>query len=97
MGAEFCFQVFQADDRQHALQRAREIIDQAAHDYGHAGYSGSFAECPGARIENKAFPTFGDAEEWLVEHAQKWEAAVLVQVETVEGVQRWAMGAWCSS
>jgi hypothetical protein len=55
-----------------------------AHEHGHGGYTGTFAECPGISVvsQNGAVRTFlskNDAETWLSENAIKWESALAVK------------------
>ena len=67
MGAEFNFKTLKATTEKEALQEARELIKQAEYDYGHAGYSGSFAECTGVNVERSKFKTLDEAENFITE------------------------------
>lgn len=94
MGAEFNFTRLKASNTQEALKQAQDVIDQARWEYGHGGYSGSFAECPGATFDARQSP--GNAQEaadWLEEHCEKWEAATVLRCQ--DGT--YVMGALCSS
>lgn len=93
MGAEFNFETLMGKTAEEVRKEGLEVIDQAAWDYGHAGYTGSFAEAQGVELRPEKFPTAEAAEEWLSENCQKWEAALIVQV--IDGP--YVMGAWCSS
>jgi len=81
-----------------------ELIRQAEYECGHAGnYTGSFAEAIGTLgfPTTETFASFQDAEEWLGDHAEKWEPALAVPFKDVseDGTNgiHWAIGAWCSS
>jgi hypothetical protein len=94
MGAQFNLQILKATNDEAAKAEALEVIEQAAYDHGHAGYSGSFAEC--ADVTLRTSPTHegkAEAEEWLEENCQKWENALIVKTDR----GTYLMGAWCSS
>jgi len=94
MGAQFNCVTLKATTDEAAKAEALEVIEQAAYDYGHAGYSGSFAECSDATLCTS--PTHegeAEAEKWLSENCQKWENALVVKTDR----GTYLMGAWCSS
>jgi hypothetical protein len=95
MGAEFQYYSFKKKPTQEEYDT---MCEQAAWDYGHAGYSGTLAEAFGPMIEaDMHFKSADLAETWLCDNADKWEPATLVSYETPENKKRWALGAWCSS
>jgi hypothetical protein len=57
-------------------------------------YSGGIGMARGLRFVNRTFPTVNDAEDWLMDNAKKWEAALAVRAEKEN---MWVIGAWCSS
>ena len=71
------------------LERA---IEQAKHDYGHRGYTGSLAEARGIEFKNRTFETEDDALWWLIDEAPKWGPIWVVKTKT-----HWVYGANCSS
>ncbi len=91
MGAEFNFTT-KATNGQDLKSWFSEIQEEARYDYGHRGYTGSWAEAQGIEIAAPAFEQLEDAEDWLVENCKKWESALAVRV----GYDLWAVGAWCS-
>lgn len=93
MGAEFNFEKLNAKTIEDAIEEGAELIEQAAYDYGHAGYSGSFAECTGVKMTAEDFDSEDAAREWLLESAQKWGPMLLVSVKDTD----FFAGAWCSS
>jgi hypothetical protein len=58
--------------------------DNDAYEYGHGGYSGSFAEIHGVTVVDKTFNTSYDADEWIADHAVKWENALAVRYKVFE-------------
>jgi hypothetical protein len=93
MGAQFNFRTMRATTRAEALKEAKEVISQSAYDYGHAGYTGSFAEASGADYNGALMEGEQEAENFLVDKCEKWGPAIIVQDKA--GV--FYMGAWCSS
>lgn len=94
MGAEFNFTELKVKTEKAAIKAGREVIEQALYDYGHAGYSGSFAEADGVEVVKHYTPAnLAEAEKWLDENAAKWGPALIVRC--ADGT--WCMGAICSS
>ena len=92
MGAVFITDCLPADCDVPAWFRERKA--QAEYDHGHAGYSGSWAEVRGVKhVSMKPFDGMSEAEDWLIDNAQKWEEALVVALK--DG--RWMIGAWASS
>lgn len=74
----------------------RRVQDQ--YDYGHAGYTGTFAEVSSVIVENdRIFASRKDAENHCSEFAEKWEPALAVQFLDESGKKTWLIGAWASS
>jgi hypothetical protein len=99
MGAEFNSYEFPKGTKKKALSKlADAVFEQARYDYGHAGYSGSFAECDEVIIEDKSFLTEDAAYEWISDNADKWEPALIVTIQAnKDDPPIYYMGAWCSS
>ena len=76
-------------------------------EHGHAGYSGTLAEKPEVSFPcgDKPFPTIQAAEDWVIEHNDKWGPAFAVRVAEHESTTfagktikaHWRVGGWCSS
>ena len=95
MGAQFQFETLTATSDETAVTEGQAIIEKDAWDYGHAGYTGTFAECTGVEVvtEHPPFKGEEEAREWLIDAAEKWGPMLIVKDK--DGV-RYA-GAWCSS
>ena len=71
-----------------------EVVECRLYDYGHRGYTGSFAENAGA-ITFPNVPPFETADEaycWLDENCEKWQPGMAVPVKNGD----WVVGALCS-
>lgn len=66
------------------------------YDNGHA-YSGGFGMANGLEFPDQTFDTTDAAYQWLMDNAQKWEAALCVTVKEGDKPAVWMIGAWCSS
>jgi len=94
MGCEFNFCKLKAKTVEEAKREVNAIIEQAAYDHGHSGYTGSFAEATGVVYDNSVVHDDPeDAEEYLVDFADKWGPAIIVKV--ADGA--FYVGANCSS
>ncbi len=99
MGAEFYtselkdkVKVYKGRDLRAWFLKERE---SCAFDWGHAGYTGTFAETPGIDAKMSSFESWDEAFDWIEEHTKKWENALAVRVKGKD--PGWAVGAWCSS
>jgi len=105
MGAELdliTVKATEADTDQSLTKFFSEAVAQAAHDHGHAGYTGTIAEkrTDGMAIDWRDPLT---KEEWR-EYQEtddvlndKWGPARAVRVIGSDGEVNWIMGGWCSS
>lgn len=99
MGAEF--KSFNTPGT-HTKKEVEEIFHQQVQedtlDYGRIGYTGTFAEAPGISFScHPAFETEDAAEEWIKDHAEKWENALAVKAKRSDGESTWVVGGWFSS
>jgi len=99
MGAEYNDYQFPSGTKKEELfDLAQEVFDEARYDYGHAGYSGSFAECGESQFTHKVFDTTDEAYKWVFDTAEKWGPALIVTVQApANKFSTYYMGAWCSS
>ncbi len=104
MGAEFDYEDnFDAgqDDNLITLylkvtELGNKLIEDRMWDYGHAGYTGTFAEANGIVIHGThVFECQIDAERWLENHVDKWGPALAVPYKGNDKLL-WAFGALCS-
>lgn len=94
MGAEFNEYRLKATNDNDALKDVRAIIERCYYDWGHGGYTGSFAEANGVEFRKDVKPTdYATAVDWLDENCRKWGPILIVK--TAEG--EYIAGAWCSS
>jgi hypothetical protein len=94
MGANFDYvRVKEQVSKEEAVRLVEKHIQECLYDYGHAGYTGTMAECTGVTLlQQPSFQTYSSAEEWLEENTQKWGPALLVKVED----KGWVAGGCCS-
>jgi hypothetical protein len=96
MGAEFS--TFTTQAKKEELNKIfNDHVEQCFYDLGHAGYTGSMAECDGWTLSSKVFVSSEDAEEWLINKAEKWGPAIAVRIQPEQEYPYWLFGAWCSS
>lgn len=69
--------------------------EQDRYENGHC-YSGGIGMADGLEFATTKFADETAAEQWLVDNAQKWEAAIAVRYGTGDG-EAWLIGAWCAS
>ncbi len=92
MGAEFVCETLKATTRDEAIAEVKQIIEQCLYDYGHAGYTGTFAESDGVKVVEREMKDYDEACDWLIDNCRKW-GPVLV-VKTISGC--YVAGAWCA-
>ena len=91
MGAAFINVILPEDTDPVEWVKQARANDQ--HEYGHGGYTGTWAEIPGAtHVRIKPFQSEQAAEEYLLDNAEKWNDALIVPLW--DG--RWVVGAWAS-
>ncbi len=99
MGAEFHTNYVRAGGRSLAGEAGAvyiQLVNNAKHDHGHAGYTGTIAESPSLRITTQIFYTIRAAEEWLLANTEKWEETKVVSVRLDDG-EYWVFGGVYSS
>jgi hypothetical protein len=94
MGAEFMYEELEAKTDKSAIAEVRIIRQQCLYDYGHAGYTGTFAENDGEVLLEINEPIDRDeAREWLMENCKKWGPVIIIKTQK----DQYVAGAWCSS
>jgi hypothetical protein len=96
MGACFVTVKAYADDPKVAKTICENYIEQHQYEYGHGGYTGTFAEAKGVCIESMVFSHYEDAFLWLEDNAEKWGPAIGVLVREEDNEPYYMFGAWCS-
>lgn len=67
------------------------------YEYGHSGYTGTFAEANGIEFLNTVpFESAASAERFVEAQADKWGPALAVRYKNKESKERWYVGACCS-
>ena len=56
MGEQFNFKLLKAQTREAAIDEVEDLVEQAKHDRGHGGYTGSLAEVNGIIMHNTIVP-----------------------------------------
>jgi hypothetical protein len=93
MGAEFDSAVIRAADVKELKRKYAFIQQQRAWEFGHGGYSGTFAEAMSGLIIQRGTWTLEEADKHCSDNHPKWEAAWAYHLDN----GRWFVGAWCSS
>jgi hypothetical protein len=95
MGAEYCEETITAKTPEEVKILFKETIEQCEYDYGHAGYSGTFAE----KIDVDVLPDkpdgFWTREELYnkADDVNKWDNAIAGRISETE----YLVCGWCSS
>jgi hypothetical protein len=95
MGAEFIDGRFDKDEypTKETVRRAlMEMIADARYEFGHGGYTGTIAEATGVTFVEEEFRSDRDAEDWLLDNAEKWS-----DVYVISTPHFWVYGANCAS
>lgn len=80
MGACFDSVTFDACDTKVLTEKFREHQDAMCDDNGRDAYAGHIGIARGLTVSTKVFKTSEEAENYLVENAQKWGPAIAVKV-----------------
>ena len=110
MGASFQRLTFDGKlTKKQLCDKFDEAQSQCRYENGHS-YSGGIGMARGLEIhEEKRFPSLNDAEDWLSDHAAKWDAAKAVRAvddrvslwnggpNPNHGQEVWIIGATCAS
>ena len=92
MGGEFQSTTTRAE-RKNLQDKYAKIVERALWDYGHSGYSGSFAEKPELEIIPGVW-TEEEAEKDCSNRNDKWGPAWAYKLHEIG---EWYIGGWCSS
>jgi hypothetical protein len=99
MGAEYCSTMINDPELKmtdkEIEEAAQGVIEQAEYDFGHSGYSGSFAEKESVTIlRDEVFMDEAAADKFIDDmDNDKWGPADVVPVAGVG----WYMAGWCSA
>ncbi len=79
--AEFKTYKIKAKDSEELKLRVKELISQCRYEHGHSGYTGTIAESNGQVIICQQKMNEENAEEYIFNHAKKWEDNIAVYLE----------------
>lgn len=97
MGAALDYRTYKTDDRKAIKRKFSEACDDARHESGHGGYTGTIAEMNGVgKWRDREFATVNEAADFLDEHHEKWEPAMAVSFKLSDGTTGWVVGGLCS-
>lgn len=98
MGAELDEHVFPDMSTEELESSFATLIEERAYDFGHAGYTGTFAECVDVDIPDPThiYNTREEAFDSLSGVARKWESAQAARFHNKDEVS-WLVIAICSS
>jgi hypothetical protein len=104
VGANDCFFIIKGGNEKHVRREVNKKIKSDMHEYGHGGYTGTFAECRGLDFADvEPFLSFKAAHEFLFGKfskdgkytaglLKKWEPAIAVEFRNDEGQLNWLVG-----
>ena len=70
------------------------IVAECLHEYGHGGYTGTFAESPDLSIGDFDASDEAEAEQYILDNARKWENTLAVRIGDTD---TWILGGIFSS
>ena len=97
MGAAYVTGFCPEQDKSTVQQLFQEEQEQDRYENGHC-YSGGIGMAEGISfLDDKKFGSVEEAEEWVVDQAQKWGPALAVRVINPDQSKcGWYYGAWCA-
>lgn len=96
MGCNFQYETVEAASEMELRSKYADIVAECEYDYGHAGYTGTFAEKHKLEIVvgiNDDQVPEEYAYDHCIEHNQKWGPSSAYYL----GNNKWFVGGWCSS
>jgi|LakMenEpi03Aug12_release.lakeMendotaPanAssembly.Ray.scaffolds.fasta_scaffold1738688_1 hypothetical protein len=96
MGACFNSRTFDIEDKAEILKRWDEAVANCLYENGHS-YSGGIGMLGhGIQFRSETFKNRDEAEEFILQHQEKWGPAMGVKFSSDNG-KGWVVGGWCSS
>lgn len=96
MGANFDYRTYKNTGKEHVKKQWDEDHSQDLYDNGHS-YSGGIGMTNGVKWLSNVFKTFEEAENYVMDNAEKWEEALAVRYQDEKGEEHYLIGGWCSS
>ena len=93
MGGEFITRIFEDCTINELTDKINTVCEEDIYEYGHRGYTGTWAGKNGVIVSDKVFDCKYDAEDWINEHNDKVDPLTAVKLK--DG--RWVVGGLCSS
>lgn len=95
MGANYISFNTPIREKKDILSEFQQAQDQDRYENGHC-YSGGIGMARGLKFLVSSFSSDQAADEWLVDHCQKWDAALAVVVQKNNQADHYRIGAWCA-
>lgn len=97
MGATTDFCVFKIADKKTVKAKFNDACEDARYERGSGGYTGCIAEFGSIESwKELLLPSARAAEDYIVEHHEKWDGAMAVSFKLEDGAFGWVVGGWCS-
>ncbi len=97
MGGCFNFMTMNGEKQKYeVLEHFNAIAEEDRYENGHS-YSGGWGMFPGLNFKDTVFDNVDEAEDWIEENQQKWDAAICVKFKNDKDEIHWAIGGWASS
>lgn len=98
MGASYHSETYQDCSPDDLKSQVEIECRNAELENGSEGYTGTWAEKRGSGLEfkPKVFACLGDADDYVMEHADKWGALIAVKYMSGITTTSWLVGGWCS-
>jgi len=96
MGAQYISRAIKETGRKDIEKKFREIVEECIYEYGHDSYNGTFSTMSGVSVVNRTFSNRDNAEEYIIDKAEKWGDALAVTVKE-EGKEPYTLiGGWAA-
>ena len=84
MGSAFVCEPLDVSTKIDAISEVKDLIENDKYQFGHGGYTGTFAEAHGVVFREHEFNCINDAEKWLEDTCEKWGPVLIVTVKNNE-------------
>ena len=97
MGAVYVEGFYNQEDKNAVRENFQEAQEHDRYENGHC-YSGGIGMAEGIHFLNdKKFDNIQEAEDWVIDEAQKWGPALAVRIINPDANKNgWYFGAWCA-
>lgn len=85
MGAADNYYITVQSDKSSLIEKHNQVVDAHQYEYGHGGYTGTWAESSGLEVKHRVFETQDEAYDWLQNAIRKWEPDIAVRFKGEDG------------